>query len=234
MAELTMMDVVAASYELSPDGLKHLPAPTKKNTVLLLIDIQGLATPDYLAKKAVAKGLPEDQVAAALADYRERFNAALDNCAQVLAAARKHGIPPIHVKIETLTSDARDSGLGHKILDWRVVPGSEGAKFLDECAPKPGEVIMTKTGSGAFSGTGLHQTLSNMGIKVLYVAGFVTDECVETTIRTGLDFGYFTNLIADATTTYYKKNHQHVVDKFTEWGITATAEQVSQIFESLA
>ncbi|MBN1880729.1 MAG: cysteine hydrolase [Deltaproteobacteria bacterium] len=233
MAELTMVDVVAASYELSPDGLEHLPAPTKKNTALLLVDIQGLATPDYLAKKAVAKGLPEDQVTAALADYRERFDAALANCARVLSAARKNNILPIHVKIETRAIDARDAGLGHKLLDWRVVPGSDGARFLDECAPKPGEMVITKTASSAFIGTGLHQTLSNMGIRVLYVAGFVADECVETTVRVGIDLGYFTNLISDATTTYYEKNHRHVVDKFTEWGITITAQQVSEIFESL-
>jgi len=234
MADLTMADVVAACYQISPDGLQYLPAPTKKNTALLLVDIQGLATPDYLTKKATAAGLAEDQVTAALADYRKRFDAALKNSARVLADARKHGIPPIHIKIQTLDEDARDAGLGHKLLDWRVVPGSEGARFLDECAPKPKEMVVTKTASGAFSGTGLHQTLSNMGIEVLYVVGFMTDECVETTVRIGIDLGYFTNLVADATTTYYEKNHLHVVGKFAEWGVTVTAEQAEQIFGSLA
>jgi nicotinamidase-related amidase len=229
-----MQDVVAASYEISPDGLQYLPVPTKQNTALLLVDIQGLTRPEYLMKRATAKGLPEDQVTAAVADYRERFNAALANCARVLDAARANGIPPIHVKIETLTEDARDACLGHKLLDWRVVPGSEGAQFLKECAPKPGEVAITKTASGAFSGTRLHHALTNMGIQVLYVVGFMADECVETTVRVGIDLGYFTNLVADATTTYYEKNHRHVVDKFAEWGITVTAEQVPEIFKSLA
>jgi nicotinamidase-related amidase len=151
-----------------------------------------------------------------------------------LAAARKHGILPIHIKIQTLDEDARDAGLGHKLLDWRVVPGSEGARFLDECAPNPKEMVITKTASGAFSGTGLHMALSNMGIEVLYVVGFMTDECVETTVRIGIDLGYFTNLVSDATTTYYEKNHQHVVGKFAEWGVTVTAEQAEQIFGSLA
>jgi nicotinamidase-related amidase len=233
MGKVTMADVMAASYSITEQGLQYLPAPTKKNTALLLIDIQGLATPEHLAENAVAKGLDEKEVNEALADYRGRFYAALDSCKKLLAAARANGIPAIHVKIEGLSGDGRDAGLAHKLIGWILPPGNEAARFLDECKPNPGEIVLTKTVSGAFTGTILDRVLDHMGIKVLYVAGFVTDECVDTTVRTALDMGYFTSVVSDATTTYFKESYQAVIDKFAGWGITTTTEIVVNTFAAL-
>ena len=233
MGEITMTDVVAASYAISQEGLQYLPAPTKKNTALLLVDIQGMTTPEFLAAKAVAKGLPKGQVDAALLDYRSRFKPALEACGRLLAGARANSIPPIHVKIECLSADGRDTGFAHKLINWIQPPGSEGSRFLDECRPNPGEIVMTKTVSGAFSGTVLDRVLNHMGVRVLYIAGFMTDECVDLTARTALDLGYFTTLVSDATTTYFEDNYRHVVDKFTGWGLAAPAQQVIQTFEAL-
>ncbi len=233
MGKVTMADVMAASYTITEKGLQYLPAPTKKNTALLLIDIQGLATPEHLAKKAIAKGLAEGEVNEALADYRHRFYAALGACEKLLAAARANGIPPIHVKIEALSGDGRDAGLAHKLVQWILPPGNEASRFLDECKPNPGEIVLTKTVSGAFTGTILDRVLDHMGIKVLYIAGFVTDECIDTTVRVALDLGYFANVVSDATTTYYQESYQAVIDKFAGWGISISTENVVKTFEVL-
>ena len=233
MGNVTMADVMAASYSITQEGLKYLPAPTKQNTALLLIDIQGLATPEHLAENAVAKGLDKTGVNEALADYRQRFYAALDACKRLLVAARANGIVPIHVKIEALSGDGRDTGFAHKLIQWILPQGNPASRFLDECKPNPGEIVLAKTVSGAFTGTILDRVLDHMGIKVLYIAGFVTDECIDTTTRVALDLGYFASVVSDATTTYYREGYQAVMDKFGAWGITITTENVIKTFEVL-
>ena len=58
---------VLATSSLNP---RTPPLPTRENTVLLLIDIQHLAEPSYHVKNAIAAGMDEHDVRAALADMR--------------------------------------------------------------------------------------------------------------------------------------------------------------------
>ena len=78
MSEITLVQVIGAAYGVSEKGLAPVgPPPSRMNTALLLIDIQQLSTADYMAKRAIDAGLPAEDVHAALADYKERFEAAL-------------------------------------------------------------------------------------------------------------------------------------------------------------
>lgn len=233
MSEITLADVIGASYKWTEEGMALLPAQTKKNTALLLIDIQELATPDSLGDIAIREGLDPEGVQAALADYRTRFDAALKNAQAVLQAARENGIPAIHVKIECMTTDGRDCCLGNKLLGWIYPPGSKGSQFLEACRPEPGEMVLTKTVSGAFTGTALDRKLRHMGIEYLHIAGFMSDECVETTFRDAVDHGYLAFIVGDATTAYFAESHNHVIEKFSGWGLVTNAEQAIQTYAAL-
>lgn len=171
MSLLTLTDILAATY----GAVEMPPMPVRSDTALLLIDVQTIATPAYLRRKALAKGLDAGGVDAALADYAGRFEAALQRCRTVLAAARAAGVPAIHVKIEAQEGDARDTGPLHRRMGWLFRPGSEEGAFLPEAAPLPGEIVVTKTASGAFTGTSLDRTLRNMGVHNLFVCGFMID-----------------------------------------------------------
>ena len=219
-------DILATSFT----NAKMPPPATLANTALLLIDIQHLAEPSYMMGNALAAGLPEDEVRAALADYDARFYAALDKASQVLAAARAVGVPPIHVKIQALSCQGRDTSLLHSRMGWNYPPGSPGTRFLDPTRPNNDEIVITKTASGAFTGTALDSTLRNMGIEHLIVVGFMTDECVETTTRVALDYGYVTRVVSDATTTYHAESYRSTIGKLASYGFTLTAnEAVAQL-----
>lgn len=227
--QIGLNDVLSASSKAP----KPPPAATLENTALLLIDIQHLAEPSYHLKNAVEAGLPEDAVREVLSDYEVRFNAAVVQAARVLDAARAAGIPPIHVKIQCLSDSGRDTGLLHSRLGWNFPPGSAGAQFLEPTKPTAGEIVITKTASGAFTGTGLDATLRNMGIEHLLVVGFLTDECVETTTRVALDYGYVTRVVSDATTTYLMDSYQATIGKLGAYGFTLTADEAIAEFTSL-
>ncbi len=217
---VTMRDVLAASY----DAVEEPPPMAKANTALLLVDIQGLATPEHLAKKAVFAGLKAEAVDRALADYSKRFYAAVDNCARLLEAARSADVPCVHVKIEALSGSARDTGPAHRRLGWCYPPGSPETQFLEPVAPTEGEIVITKTVSGAFTATNLEAVLRHMGIQWLIIAGFETDECIEATGRVALDLGYMALFADDACTAYEAQAHDHFMAKYAGWGLTRSTD----------
>lgn len=229
MGNATMNDVLAASYQM----VVPPPPMTKSNTAVMFIDIQQLATPQNLMEKAVKGGMDSDDAKSAVADYQTRFDAALANCAKVLAATRKSGIPPIHVRIQALSHTGRDTGPIHKAFGWTVEPSNKATDFLPEAAPNDDEMIINKTASGAFAGTGLDSTLRNMGIQYLLLCGFVTDECVETTARTAIDLGFLVQIVSDATTTYTKERWESSISLFAGLGMAADTGAVCALLPTL-
>lgn len=228
-AGVNMMDVLMVSYMSAKP-----PVPqTKDNTALLLIDIQHLAEPSHLAQKAIAAGLDEAAVFVALEDYSARFNAALANCQKILNAAREFGIVPIHIKIQSLSKTARDTGALHRRMGWTFAPGDAATAFLDPTKPLHDEIVITKTASGAFTGTALETTLKNMGIEYMVICGFVTDECVETTARTALDLGFVVKIIEDGTTTYFAESYLAAIGKFASLGFTIATDAAIDLFSTL-
>ena len=229
MTSITMSDVLAAAYQ----AVEAPPAPTRANSLLLLIDVQHLATPEHLRKRAVDSGLPAAEVDAALADYGQRFYAAVDKCATLLGAARAADVPCIHVKIEALSSSARDTGPAHRRLGWCYPPGSPESRILDAVLPLPEEIVIRKTVSGAFTSTNLDAVLRHMGIDYLFVCGFETDECIEATARAALDLGYLTLIATDATTTYEAEAHRNVMAKYASWGLARSTDELITMIGAL-
>ena len=226
---LTMRDVLAAQYRVrTPE-----PEAVRSDTALLLVDIQHLASADHLHGNAVAAGLPAEEVRAALADFRARFDAAVGNCARLLAAARAAGITPVHVRIEALAGDARDTGSIHARMGWKYPPGSPQSRFIPAVEPKPGEIVISKTCSGAFTSTALDPTLRNMGIRHLWISGFMTDECIEASTRAALDLGYLARVVGDATTTYDQASWAAVTNKYASFGILTSTERTVQRFSQM-
>lgn len=226
---VSISDVLAASYSF----IEEPPTIRKSNTALLLIDIQGLATPEHLAKRAIEAGMAADDVNDALSDYATRFYSAVDNGTRLLAAARSAQVACIHIKIESLSGNARDTGPAHRRLGWCYPPGSEETEFLDQVAPIQGEIVITKTVSGAFTATNLDSVLRHMGIQWLIIAGFETDECIEATGRTALDLGYLALFAEDACTAYEAHSHDHFMAKYAAWGLTRSTTDLVALLAAL-
>jgi nicotinamidase-related amidase len=102
--------------------------------------------------------------------------------AAVLRAARTAGIPVVHVRAGTPPYDV-DEGPG------RIRP---------EVAPLPGETVLTKTRTGAFTTTGLDVLLRRDGRDTVVLLGVATSGCVLTTVRGAADLGYGIVVVADA------------------------------------
>lgn len=185
---------------------------SKDSTALVLIDMQVLALSDYLVWEAKQLGIDENKAKNVLIDYDNRFKAATDMAKELLSACRQKGIRPVHVKIESYSGDACDTGYLHKSVGFLCPPSSEWSQWIEDVKPMDGEIVLTKTCSGAVVGTMIERVLRNMGIQQVMVVGFYTDQCVETTVRDLADCGFDVSLVTDATMTQTMKRYQNTIE----------------------
>ncbi|CAO3407324.1 cysteine hydrolase family protein [Azospirillum largimobile] len=112
------------------------------------------------------------------------------NVAALLAAWRRDGRPIFHISHDSVEPDST----------YR--PGGPGHAFKAEAMPLPGETVIGKRVNSAFIGTDLDEWLRSRGIGTLVVAGVITNNSVEATVRTAGNLGYDVRLVADACFTF--------------------------------
>jgi nicotinamidase-related amidase len=115
------------------------------------------------------------------------IDAAADNVARLIAAARKAGELIVHIRHETEGSDAPF-----------FVPGSEGAAIHPKAAPLGQETVILKNQVNAFRETDLKAVLDKHGITNLVICGAMSHMCVDAATRAADDFGYSNVVIHDA------------------------------------
>lgn len=67
--------------------------------------------------------------------------------------------------------------------------------------PQTGEEVVEKTMANAFAGTDLQKVLEKTGRTQLIVIGYMTHNCVSSTVRAAKDLGYASTILASATGT---------------------------------
>lgn len=148
-------------------GLGLAPAPLKESA-LVMIDCQN----------TYRKGLMQlTGVEAAILEARK-----------LLAKAREHKIPVIHIR--------HDAGVGSPY----DVSAEIGA-ICDEVVPVAGEAVITKNYPNSFVATDLDQQLKALGINNIVLAGFMTHMCINSTAHGGFNLGYSVTVVASATAT---------------------------------
>jgi nicotinamidase-related amidase len=112
------------------------------------------------------------------------IDAAVAEIGRLLAAARSAGAPVIHIQ-----QQGRPGGA-------LFTPGTPRADFIASVRPADGELVILKGLPNAFAKTTLDEALRKIGRNELIVAGFMTHMCVSATVRSALDHGYRTSVVA--------------------------------------
>jgi len=155
---VTLLDAAGASRKPS----------AWSDAVLVLVDHQR----EYVDGLLPLTGMPE----------------AVASCADLLALAREHGSPVIHVVHHGKAGGAFD-------------PAGPYAAIVEALTPADGERSVVKHLPNSFAGTDLADLLAATGRKELIVAGFQTHMCISATVRSALDHGYRVTLVAAACAT---------------------------------
>ena len=127
------------------------------------------------------------------------------NIQALLAAWRARSGPIYHVRHDSTEPQSH----------YR--PGQPLHAFKPEALPLTGEPVIAKTTNSAFIGTDLEARLRAAGQNTLIIAGVITNNSVEATVRMAGNLGFNTYLVEDASFTFGRK----------DWsGAWRTAEEV--------
>ena len=176
-------------YQGAPEP-EDLALPPSE-TAMLCIDVQnyGLVLKDDAAERA--RWAPF---------HRRMREIVIPRMRALQEAFRANGIDVIHARIACLLEDGRDRSLSQKMPGWNnlLMPKhTEASQIIEELAPLPGEIVVTKTTDSALTGTNLRLVLANMGIRNLVVAGIYTDQCVSSTVRSLADESFNVVVVED-------------------------------------
>lgn len=193
--------------------LTRLNPIAPKSTALLVIDVQN--------------GTYSDKERAKRPYFHERATReTIPNIVRLLAACRRAQADVIFTVIESLTLDGRDRSLDYKLSGFNFPKGSWEAQIPFDVAPLPNEIVLPKTSSSLFNSTVFDYVLRNIGIDTVLVTGFLTDQCVDHTIRDGADRGFYMTCIADACATESAERHEAAFSAFKGYCRIRTTEEV--------
>ncbi|MER7006463.1 cysteine hydrolase [Dactylosporangium sp. NPDC000555] len=139
------------------------------------------------------------------------------NTHRVVAAAREAGVTIVHAPItfapgyNEITS--HPYGILKGVVDGNAfVKGGWGAQIVDELAPQPGDIVVEgKRGLDTFASTNLDFILRSKGITTIALGGFLTNCCVESTMRTGYEHGYRVITLQDCVAAASQEEHDNAL-----------------------
>jgi nicotinamidase-related amidase len=141
----------------------------------------------------------------------------LKHTKEALDAARKAGATVIYVPIQFAEGyneiTSHPYGILKGVVDSKsFVKGSWGAAIIDELAPIEGDTIIEgKRGLDAFGSTNLDFILRSKGIKTVALSGFLTNCCVESTMRSAYERGYEVITLTDCVGATSEAEHANAI-----------------------
>jgi nicotinamidase-related amidase len=166
--------------------------------------------------------------------YRETAERVIPNQRRLLKSARVAGVEVLHTIIQSLTEDGRDRSLDHKLTPIHIPPSLKEGLPPPELAPAGDEILLPKTSSGVFNSTNIDYLLKNLGIRYLVVAGILTDQCVDMTVRDGADRGYLVTCVSDACASPTPERHANALKAFGGYCWVTDTGTVAARFDALA
>ncbi len=184
-----------------------MKSQTKEKAALILIETQN----EWMHEDGKLRKL-------LIKDEQMMLNS-ITNIEKLLAYSRKNNIEVIHVglRFEKGYPELANgkSGLRKAIPKAGTFPINEfGSQFYDSVKPIQGEFIVTgRTGASGFTGSNLDVYLRNNKIENLYIVGYATHVCVESTLRDAHEKSYNTYVISDATSAFNKIQQEYFLNE---------------------
>ncbi len=177
-----------------------------KTTAVVLIEYQNDFTSEGGSLHDAVKGVMEQEHM-------------LPNSVETVEKARELGATIIHAPI-TFTPDYHELsptpyGILKGVVDSKSFrKGTWGAEIVQDLTPTEQDIVVEgKRGLDAFASTNLNFILRSRGITTIALGGFLTNCCVESTMRTGYEKGFDVITLKDCTATLSEEEQRLAVEK---------------------
>ena len=141
----------------------------------------------------------------------------LDNTRKLVEAARKAGVTIMHAPITFAPGygelTRHPYGILKGVVDGKAfVRGTWGAAIIDSLAPVDGDIVIEgKRGLDTFASTNIDFILRSKGIKTVILGGFLTNCCVESTMRTAYEHGFEVITLTDCVAATSLEEHNNAI-----------------------
>jgi nicotinamidase-related amidase len=175
-----------------------------KRTAIVLVEYQHDFTSEGGALHGAVQGVMES-------------TGMLENTKAAVAAAREAGAVVIHSPIQFAEGYGEITSHPYGILKGVVdtnafVKGSWGAEIVEDVAPQPGDIVLEgKRGLDAFASTNLDFILRSKGIETVAISGFLTNCCVESTMRSAYEKGFEVVTLTDCVGATSEEEHKNAI-----------------------
>ncbi|MGW7405939.1 cysteine hydrolase [Streptomyces sp. NPDC054833] len=168
----------------------------------------------------------------AVADVMQRTGM-LANTVAVVDTARRAGVPIMHAPITFAEGygelTRHPYGILKGVVDGKAfVKGTWGAAIVDELTPVNGDIVIEgKRGLDTFASTNLDFILRSKGIDTIILGGFLTNCCVESTMRTGYEHGFRVITLTDCVAAVSQEEHDNAISyDFPMFSLPTTSADV--------
>jgi nicotinamidase-related amidase len=152
---------------------------------------------------------------------------------ELVSAARAAGATIMHAPITFADGynelSSHPYGILKGVVDGKAfVKDSWGASIVDDLAPQPGDIVIEgKRGLDTFASTNLDFILRSKAITTIVLGGFLTNCCVESTMRSGYENGYKVYTLRDCVAATSQAEHDNALEyDFPMFSVPATADDV--------
>ena len=141
----------------------------------------------------------------------------LANTVTLVDKARAAGVTIMHAPITFAPGygelTRHPYGILKGVVDGNAfVKGTWGAAIVDDLAPTEGDILIEgKRGLDTFASTNIDFILRSKGIETIILAGFLTNCCVESTMRSGYENGYRVITLTDCTAATSPAEHENAI-----------------------
>jgi nicotinamidase-related amidase len=162
---------------------------------------------------------------------------------RLVEQAREAGATIVHAPITfapgygELGDPDKVYGILKGVIDSNAfVKGSWGAAICDEMAPAEGDIVVEgKRGLDAFATTNLDFVLRSKDIDTVMLGGFLTNCCVESTMRTAYEKGYDVITVTDCTAATSRAEQEAATNQdYPMFSQPMTADEAMQVLAGAA
>lgn len=141
----------------------------------------------------------------------------LANTVALVEAARAAGVQIIHVPIQFTAGyrelSAHPYGILAGVVESKSFLKDEwGSQIVDDLTPADADIVIEgKRGLDSFMSTNLDFILRSRGTRTIALAGFLTNCCVESTMRTGYEKGFEVLTLTDCMAATSPEEHDNAI-----------------------